>query len=128
MRAVTEPYSPRVVEPAASDAASADDAVPMAGGAPELTGESTVGALEAAAAAAWVHPAWAQLAHLENLLGQWMSGNPACEQTLADLQRHETPLAALVAPLRATTVVPTTTRSGSDYVSQLAAKLVRRSA
>jgi hypothetical protein len=161
MRTVTEPYSPAaldeepgfrthsaeerapetcVVDHDVIDAALAgveeDKALVdgVAGGeVVEFVAESTVNGCAPLTAASYAHPVWAQLAHLEELLCEWMTANPACDHAvLAELRSREAapPPASQRDTTRRvnTTTVPHTTAKASDYIATMAAKLVRRSA
>jgi hypothetical protein len=143
MRAVTEPYSPpacdqlapttRNTERRALDTCAIDrralDAV-MADVA-AISAEAELAVLPAAASpVAAVPPAWSQLLRLESLLCEWMTANSACDRAaLAELRRGEANPPVRRAPTLSTANATVSAPSGNNnYVSQLAARLVRRSA
>lgn len=143
MRAVTEPYSPpacdersssgRNTERRAHDTCAIDrraldavmaDVAAIAAEAEFLEMPSTTSSVAA------IPPAWSQLLRLEELLREWMTANSACDRAaLAELNRGDStpPVQAVITPTssRATSNPPA---GNNDYVTQLAARLVRRSA
>ena len=159
MRAVTEPYWPAVIDDerghatrvterraqdtcavdraaveaalasACDDTAMAADLQP-AGEVAEVAAEPIVNCVAPLAALPCAPPVWAQLLHLEELVCQWMTANPACDRAaIAEMREREARTFVAAAPARQTAKGATPAQpAASDYVAKLAAKLIRRSA